>query len=113
MVFQGGDWAGNSYSGSGCPSDCNTYVNTNPSAFQFAYWDIASVRVYEPYVMRVSPLHAAALTDVGSSAARLVARLVARTRFTRTATLASVSMFRVVCWPTALPCRCTFASSPQ
>ena len=48
--YKGGDWAGSAYSGSGCPLDCTTYVDTDPAAFQFAYWDISSVRVYEPYV---------------------------------------------------------------
>ena len=62
----GGDWAGNDYSQSGCPSDCvgmssasciekrkaadtiqSDYVNNNPSAFTNAYWDVASVRVFE------------------------------------------------------------------
>ncbi|KAG9076025.1 hypothetical protein FRC06_009755, partial [Ceratobasidium sp. 370] len=44
-----GDWAGNSavYAGSGCPSTCVDYVNNNPAAFANAYWDIASLRVYQ------------------------------------------------------------------
>ncbi|KAG8735619.1 hypothetical protein FRC10_010352 [Ceratobasidium sp. 414] len=44
-----GDWAGNSavYAGSGCPSTCVDYVNNNPAAFSNAYWDIASLRVYQ------------------------------------------------------------------
>ncbi|KAG9000521.1 hypothetical protein FRB94_005371 [Tulasnella sp. JGI-2019a] len=41
-----GDWAGAVYP-STCPSTCNAYVNTTPSAFQNAYWDIASLKVYE------------------------------------------------------------------
>ena len=48
----GGDWAGQSgvYSSSGCPSDCNDYVDNNPGAFNNAYWNIAGVRVYTKYV---------------------------------------------------------------
>ncbi|EKM60723.1 glycoside hydrolase family 16 protein [Phanerochaete carnosa HHB-10118-sp] len=44
-----GDWAGQSsiFNGAGCPGDCVDYVNNNPGAFSSAYWDIASVRVYE------------------------------------------------------------------
>jgi hypothetical protein len=44
-----GDWAGQAsvYNSSGCPSDCVTFVNENPSAFTNAYWDIASLRVYQ------------------------------------------------------------------
>ncbi|KAF8655008.1 hypothetical protein AX16_003312 [Volvariella volvacea WC 439] len=43
-----GDWAGNAhvYAQSGCPSTCVNYVNNNPGAFQNAYFDFASVRVY-------------------------------------------------------------------
>lgn len=70
ILESGGDWAGNAsvYSSSGCPSTCVSeymfiailmetenvltnlslvgYVNSNPSAFKNAYWDIASLRVY-------------------------------------------------------------------
>ncbi|KAJ3477504.1 hypothetical protein NLI96_g10422 [Meripilus lineatus] len=44
-----GDWAGipSLYNGAGCPGDCVSYVNNNPSAFANAYWDIAAVRVYQ------------------------------------------------------------------
>ncbi|GJE87869.1 glycoside hydrolase family 16 protein [Phanerochaete sordida] len=44
-----GDWAGQAsiYSSSGCPSTCVDYVNNNPGAFANAYWDIASVRVWQ------------------------------------------------------------------
>ncbi|KAF8646280.1 hypothetical protein AX16_007289 [Volvariella volvacea WC 439] len=42
-----GDWAGNVYGQSGCPGTCVDYVNNNPGAFRNAYFDIASVRVYE------------------------------------------------------------------
>ncbi|KAF7970654.1 hypothetical protein HWV62_23350 [Athelia sp. TMB] len=44
-----GDWAGNSnvYASSGCPSTCNAYVAANPSAFANAYFDFASVKIYE------------------------------------------------------------------
>ncbi|KAI0072358.1 putative laminarinase [Panus rudis PR-1116 ss-1] len=41
-----GDWAGAVFNSDGCPGDCNTYVNQNPSAFANAYWDIAALRVY-------------------------------------------------------------------
>ncbi|KAF9035192.1 endo-1,3(4)-beta-glucanase [Panaeolus papilionaceus] len=40
-----GDWAGSVY-GNGCPSSCVDYVNNNPSAFQNAYFNFASIRVY-------------------------------------------------------------------
>jgi hypothetical protein len=44
-----GDWAGQSsiYAASGCPSTCVDYVNDNPSAFTNAYFDFASLNVYE------------------------------------------------------------------
>ncbi|KAJ7599036.1 glycoside hydrolase family 16 protein [Mycena floridula] len=44
-----GDWAGQSsiYSASGCPSTCVDYVNNNPSAFSNAYFDFASLNIYE------------------------------------------------------------------
>ncbi|KAH9921422.1 endo-1,3(4)-beta-glucanase-like protein [Fomitopsis serialis] len=43
-----GDWAGQSsvYSNAGCPGTCVDYVNSNPSDFSNAYWDVAAVRVY-------------------------------------------------------------------
>lgn len=42
-----GDWAGAVFDSDGCPGDCVTYVDENPAAFINAYWDLASVRVYE------------------------------------------------------------------
>jgi len=42
-----GDWAGAVFTSQGCGSDCTTFVNENPSAFVNAYWDIASVTVYQ------------------------------------------------------------------
>ncbi|KAN0078477.1 glycoside hydrolase family 16 protein [Tylopilus felleus] len=44
-----GDWAGNSavYAASGCPSDCVDYVNNNPTAFTDAYFQFASINIYE------------------------------------------------------------------
>ncbi|KAJ3510113.1 hypothetical protein NMY22_g16071 [Coprinellus aureogranulatus] len=42
-----GDWAGNVYESSGCPSTCVDYVNNNPEAFRDAYFDFASLRVYQ------------------------------------------------------------------
>jgi hypothetical protein len=63
----GGDWAGNVYQKSGCPATCvgntmtlpcvqNTlsslaltdYVNKNPAAFEKAYFDFRSLRIYKP-----------------------------------------------------------------
>jgi len=41
-----GDWAGNVYGQSGCPSTCVDFVNNNPGSFVDAYFDIASIRVY-------------------------------------------------------------------
>jgi len=42
-----GSWAGSNYPSS-CPSTCVNYVNTDPSAFGNAYWQINSLRVYQP-----------------------------------------------------------------
>ncbi|TFK50003.1 endo-1,3(4)-beta-glucanase-like protein [Heliocybe sulcata] len=42
-----GDWAGAVFNADGCPGDCTTYVNENPSAFSQAYFDFAAARVYE------------------------------------------------------------------
>ncbi|KAF9002493.1 glycoside hydrolase family 16 protein [Cyathus striatus] len=41
-----GDWAGNTYSQSGCPSTCIDFVNNNPGAFKEAYFDFESVNIY-------------------------------------------------------------------
>lgn len=45
-----GDWAGQVWSTSGCASTqyptCESFVENNPSAFQNAYWQINSLRVY-------------------------------------------------------------------
>ncbi|KAK0188599.1 endo-beta-glucanase [Armillaria mellea] len=41
-----GDWAGNVYASSGCPSSCVDFVNKNPGAFADAYFDFAWVKVY-------------------------------------------------------------------
>jgi len=43
-----GDWAGNVYSTSGCPGNCTDFVDNNPDQFVEAFWDIKSLRVYEP-----------------------------------------------------------------
>jgi len=40
-----GDWAGNVYPAT-CPSTCVDFVNNNPSQFQNAFFDLASLRVY-------------------------------------------------------------------
>ncbi|KAM5536441.1 hypothetical protein V8D89_009877 [Ganoderma adspersum] len=42
-----GQWAGAKYSLYGCPGDCVDYVNRNPSAFRDAYFDIASLKIYQ------------------------------------------------------------------
>lgn len=43
-----GDWAGNAavYAASGCPSDCVSYVDNNPTAFTNAYFQFSSINVY-------------------------------------------------------------------
>ncbi|KAI0294921.1 concanavalin A-like lectin/glucanase domain-containing protein [Russula brevipes] len=45
-----GDWAGNAWFSSGCAGlgACDDFVNNNPSAFNEAYWEINSLRVYTP-----------------------------------------------------------------
>ncbi|KAH7910586.1 concanavalin A-like lectin/glucanase domain-containing protein [Hygrophoropsis aurantiaca] len=46
-----GDWAGSVWSTSSCASaapTCESFVDNNPSAFQDAYWEINSLRVYLP-----------------------------------------------------------------
>jgi len=42
-----GDWAGSVYNASGCPSTCVDFVNNNPASFENAYFDFASIRIYE------------------------------------------------------------------
>lgn len=44
-----GDWAGSPavYNASGCPSTCVDFVNNNPQAFKDAYFQFASIRVYQ------------------------------------------------------------------
>ncbi|KAI8069785.1 concanavalin A-like lectin/glucanase domain-containing protein [Gilbertella persicaria] len=42
-----GDWAGNAYISSGCPSTCVDHVKNTPGAFDEAYWDINYLRVYQ------------------------------------------------------------------
>lgn len=43
-----GDWAGspNVYPGS-CPQSCISHVDNNPGAFREAFWDFASINVYQ------------------------------------------------------------------
>ncbi|KAF8069103.1 laminarinase [Lyophyllum atratum] len=41
-----GDWAGNVYGSSGCPSSCVDFVNNNPSAFSNAYFDFQWLKIY-------------------------------------------------------------------
>ncbi|KAM6493399.1 Concanavalin A-like lectin/glucanase domain containing protein [Amanita muscaria] len=43
-----GDWAGNGYLSAGCPGSCETFVNTQPAAFENAYWEIDYLLVYVP-----------------------------------------------------------------
>jgi len=42
-----GDWAGAVYSSQGCPGSCTDYVDNNPGSFSGAYFDFASMRVYQ------------------------------------------------------------------
>ncbi|KAI0260952.1 2 beta-glucan [Gloeopeniophorella convolvens] len=42
-----GDWAGNVYGNSGCPSTCIDYVNNNPGAFSNAYFELDWIKVYQ------------------------------------------------------------------
>ncbi|KAJ7900374.1 glycoside hydrolase family 16 protein [Mycena olivaceomarginata] len=51
-----GDWAGNTYSTSGCPGSCSTRL-MDPSNFVNASWSINSLKVYKKQVItgRVSP----------------------------------------------------------
>ncbi|KIY66657.1 glycoside hydrolase family 16 protein [Cylindrobasidium torrendii FP15055 ss-10] len=42
-----GDWAGNTYERSKCPSNCINYVNKHPEAFKDAFFDFAGIRFYE------------------------------------------------------------------
>ncbi|TBU64696.1 laminarinase [Dichomitus squalens] len=42
-----GDWAGAVFANDGCPGDCTTYVDENPSAFINAYFDVAWLKVYQ------------------------------------------------------------------
>lgn len=42
-----GQWAGNVYDESGCPSNCTDHVANNPSAFENAYWEFGSWEVYQ------------------------------------------------------------------
>ncbi|KAI0744178.1 concanavalin A-like lectin/glucanase domain-containing protein [Daedaleopsis nitida] len=50
-----GQWAGEVYATSGCPSNCIDYVDNNPQAFSEAYWEINSLRVYTPGAPRSVP----------------------------------------------------------
>lgn len=38
--------AGNTYTASGCPQTCTSFVQNNPGGFSEAYWSINSLRVY-------------------------------------------------------------------
>ncbi|KIM77861.1 glycoside hydrolase family 16 protein [Piloderma croceum F 1598] len=44
-----GEWAGNAtlYTEAGCPGTCDEYVRNNPAAFSAAFFDFASIRIYE------------------------------------------------------------------
>ncbi|WVQ82189.1 hypothetical protein IAT38_004317 [Cryptococcus sp. DSM 104549] len=41
-----GDYAGATYTSSGCPGTCETFVKNYPAAYAEAYWSINSLRVY-------------------------------------------------------------------
>ncbi|KAI1776410.1 glycoside hydrolase family 16 protein [Hypoxylon cercidicola] len=41
-----GQWAGNVYASSGCPSNCTDYVANNPEAFTNAFWEFGAFDVY-------------------------------------------------------------------
>ncbi|TEB24543.1 laminarinase [Coprinellus micaceus] len=43
-----GDWAGSVFNQDGCLGDCIAHVNGNPSAFQNAFFDFASISTYLP-----------------------------------------------------------------
>ena len=53
-----GDWAGGIYGEEGCPmsdpndsfKSCHTFVAENPEKFKEAYWELNSVRIYQPGV---------------------------------------------------------------
>jgi len=42
-----GDFAGSVFTSQGCGSDCTSFVNNNPASFVNAYWDFASLNVYQ------------------------------------------------------------------
>lgn len=42
-----GQYAGNVYADSGCPSNCTDYVANNPSAFTDAFWEFGKFEVYQ------------------------------------------------------------------
>jgi len=46
LTFCGG-YANGTFSSDGCPGSCIDYVNNNPGDFVDAYWEFASLRVYE------------------------------------------------------------------
>ncbi|KAI1342054.1 glycoside hydrolase family 16 protein [Xylariaceae sp. FL0016] len=42
-----GQFAGNVYASSGCPSNCTDYVANNPDAFTNAFWEFGSFEIYQ------------------------------------------------------------------
>ncbi|KAH6892832.1 family 16 glycosyl hydrolase [Coprinopsis sp. MPI-PUGE-AT-0042] len=42
-----GDWAGQTYGQTSCPGTCVDRVNNDPASFKNAFFDMASIRVYE------------------------------------------------------------------
>ena len=42
-----GDWAGAAFGGDGCPGTCEDFV-ADPTNFNVAKWEIASIKVYQP-----------------------------------------------------------------
>ncbi|KAL7421539.1 hypothetical protein Q5752_003308 [Cryptotrichosporon argae] len=83
-----GDYAGATYSASGCPSTCTSFVQNNPGAFAETYWSVNSLRVYNASGKAVSSsaLSAGAIAGivVGAVAAGVIAYLLyRRARYTR------------------------------
>jgi hypothetical protein len=42
-----GDWAGAEYSSDGCPGTCTGEVANDPNAFEYSYWGVSSLKVYQ------------------------------------------------------------------
>ncbi|OKL60690.1 hypothetical protein UA08_03962 [Talaromyces atroroseus] len=78
-----GYWAGEDFGSSGCPlsnpsdatASCEAYVGANPSAFTEAYWEIASIKLYEQASGTSSPTSSSAAisSTTSSSSTRAIA----------------------------------------